>query len=63
MWQDPIVEEVRAAREAYAKRFGGDWKAMYEDLKRREAESGRELVSLAPKPTVAAGAGLDRTSR
>lgn len=56
MWEDPIVEEVRAAREAYAKTFGGDWQAMYEDLKCREAESTGELVSLAPKPAVAAAA-------
>jgi hypothetical protein len=45
MWQDPIVEEVRAAREAYAKRFGDSWQAMYEDLKRQEAQSGRTLSS------------------
>jgi hypothetical protein len=60
MWQDPIVEEVRAAREAYAKRFGGDWKAMFEDLKRQGAKSGRTLVSLVPKPVVTATAKSKR---
>jgi len=50
MIRDPIVDEVRAAREAYAKRFNYDLKLMFEDLQRRQRESGRKLVSFAPKP-------------
>ena len=41
MWRDPIVEEVRAAREAYAKRFNYDLDAIYRDLKEQEKKSGR----------------------
>lgn len=50
MIRDPIVDEVRAAREAYARRFNFDLKLMFEDLQRRQQESGRKLVSFAPKP-------------
>jgi len=38
-WHDPIVEEVRAAREAYAAQFDYDLKRMFEDLKSKEARS------------------------
>ena len=49
MWQDPIVEEVRAIRDAYAKRFDYDLNAIYRDLKEQELKSGWKLVSLQPK--------------
>jgi hypothetical protein len=49
MWQDPVVEEVRAIRDAYAKQFNYDIEAIYRDLKAQEAQSGREVVSLPPK--------------
>jgi hypothetical protein len=38
-WQDPIVEEVRRARDAYAKRFNYDLDAIYRDLKAKERQS------------------------
>lgn len=44
-WSDPIVEEVRRTREAYAARFHFDLRAIYRDLKEQEKRSGRELVS------------------
>jgi hypothetical protein len=47
--RDPIVEEVRRARDAYAKQFNYDLDAICEDLKRREKASGRPAVSLPPK--------------
>jgi hypothetical protein len=47
--KDPIVEEVRRAREAHAKQFNYDLDAIVEDLKRREKESGVPTVSLPPK--------------
>ncbi|MCB0200249.1 MAG: hypothetical protein KDI03_09285 [Anaerolineae bacterium] len=50
MWTDPIVEEIRQAREAYAKQFNYDLDAIFEDLKRLERESGREVVSFPPRP-------------
>ncbi len=49
MWKDEIVEEVRKAREEYAAKFNHDIDAIYKDIKRREAESGREFVSFPPK--------------
>jgi hypothetical protein len=41
MTNDPIVEEVRKAREAYAAQFGFDLDAMVTDLQRRTEESRR----------------------
>jgi hypothetical protein len=49
MVRDPIVEEVRAIRDAYAKEHHYDVKAIVSALQREEAESGLKLVSLAPK--------------
>ena len=49
MWKDEIVEEVRKAREEYAAKFDHDIDAIYKDIKRREAESGREFVWSPPK--------------
>ncbi len=43
-WEDPIVEEVRKARDAYAKRFNYDLDAIYRDLKEKERKSGRVVV-------------------
>ena len=44
MYEDPIVEELRAFRRGHVKKFGGDPQAIYEDLKRQEVESGRAFV-------------------
>ena len=53
-WQDPIVAEVRAIREAYAARFNYDLQAIYRDLKAQERQSGWQTVSLpAAEPVVA----------
>ena len=43
-WSDPIVDEVRRVREAYAARFNYDLQAMYRDLKEKEQRSGRKIV-------------------
>ena len=47
--KDPIVEEVRRARETHAKQFNYDLDAICKDLKKREETSGHPAVSLAPK--------------
>jgi len=47
--KDPIVEEVRRAREAHAKQFNYDLDAIVDDLKKREKESGVPTVSLPPR--------------
>jgi hypothetical protein len=49
MWEDPIVEEVRKAREAHAAQFNYDLQAIYQDLKEQEKKSGRTFVSYPPK--------------
>lgn len=49
MQPDPIVEEVRAAREAYGRRFGFDFRAICRDLQEQERASGRALVSFPPR--------------
>lgn len=46
LWRDPIVEEVRQARRAHAKKFGNDLAAIAEDLKRHEQGRDRKVVSL-----------------
>ena len=49
-WQDPIVEEVRAIREAYAAQFNYDLQAIYHDLKAQERQYGWQTVSFPPRP-------------
>ncbi len=49
MWQDPIVAEVRQARETHAAQFNFDLQAIYHALKEREEQSQRQKVSFAPK--------------
>lgn len=46
--KDEIVEEVRAAREAYAARFNYDLAEMYKDLKAKEQAHNRNLAPLQP---------------
>jgi len=49
MWQDEIVEEIHRIREEYAKSFNYDLDAIFADLQKKQAESGREVVRLSPK--------------
>lgn len=41
MIDDPIVDEIRQIRRAYAERFNLDLHAICEDLRRQERESNR----------------------
>ena len=50
-WSDPIVDEVRRVRDAYAARFNYDLRAIYRDLKEQEKRSGRKVVSYAESST------------
>jgi hypothetical protein len=52
MWQDPIVAETRALREQYASRFGHDGRAIFEDILRRQAASGRQLATFPPRKPI-----------
>jgi hypothetical protein len=52
MWRDEIVEEIHRIREEYAKSFNYDLNAIFEDLRRKEAKSGKEVVNLSRKPSL-----------
>jgi hypothetical protein len=41
---DPIVDEVRRVRDAHAARFNYDLDAIFQDIKRREKESGLVFI-------------------
>jgi hypothetical protein len=49
MQLDPIVEEVRKARDEYAKRFNYDLDAICRDLQEKQRLSHRKVLSLPPK--------------
>ncbi len=51
MARDPIVEEIRAIREAFAEEHGYDVRAIVDALQRGEADSARRPVSLQAKRT------------
>lgn len=50
--RDPIVEEIRKVREAYAARFNHDLDAMYEDIRKQEELSGRTFIRLPPRKAI-----------
>lgn len=50
MFKDPIVEEVRTARQKHAAQFNYDLRKIAEDLRAKEQQSGRKVVSFPPKP-------------
>jgi hypothetical protein len=52
MAKDPIIEEIRANRDEFAKEHGYDVKAIVAALQREEAESGLQVISLPPKRLV-----------
>jgi hypothetical protein len=57
---DPILAEIRQVREAFANKFSGDVRAMMNDIRRRQGQSGHPVVSRPPKridqaPVAAAG--------
>ena len=53
MTRDPIVDEVRQFRDAYAKRFRYDLEAICRDIRAKQTQSGRKVVSLPPRPVQA----------
>ena len=48
--RDPIVEQVRKAREAYAAQFDHDLNRIVADLKRRQDQGEFQVVRRAPRP-------------
>jgi len=53
MTRDPIVDEVRQFRDAHAKHFQYDLEAIYRDIRAKQTQSGRQVVSLPPRPVQA----------
>jgi hypothetical protein len=49
MWNDPIVEEVRKARDAHAAKYNYNLEAIFKALKEEEIKSGHKFVKLPPK--------------
>ena len=49
MYQDEIVEEIHRIRQEYSRSFNHDLKAIFADLQKQQAESGREVVDLSRK--------------
>ncbi len=49
MDSDPIVDEIRAIREAIAEEHGNDLKTIVAAFQRQDAESGIKGVSFPPK--------------
>lgn len=49
MQLDTIVEEVRQARDAYAKKFNYDLDAICRDLQEKQRLSNKKVISLPPK--------------
>ncbi|MCP9493118.1 MAG: hypothetical protein MSG64_01550 [Pyrinomonadaceae bacterium MAG19_C2-C3] len=45
MWKDKIVEDIHRIREEYAASFNHDLNLIYEDIKQKEREGGREVIS------------------
>jgi hypothetical protein len=48
-WKDEIVEEVRKVREEHAAKFNYDISAICADIRRKQKESGRKIVTSLKK--------------
>ena len=59
-WSDPIVDEVRRARDAYAARFNYDLRAIFRDLKEQENRSSRKLASYVQDAPAEPNQRMDR---
>ena len=57
MNDDPIVDEVRKARDEYAQRFDYDLDAICRDLQKKQEQPGRQVVSFPPKRPAATAGG------
>jgi hypothetical protein len=58
MWEDPIVADIHRTREMLAAEFGFDVRAIFGDLRKRQAALGGRLVS--PKKRAEPTARRDR---
>jgi hypothetical protein len=51
MYEDPIVDEVRKKKERLAEKHNFDVRAIFEDLRKRQATLGKKLVQGKSKGT------------
>ncbi|MEH2200273.1 hypothetical protein [Nostoc sp.] len=51
MWKDEILEEIYRIREEHAKAFNYDLQAICDDLRQKQAASGRQIISQPLKQT------------
>jgi len=49
MWKDIIIEEIRKYRNEYAKQFNYNLHAICQDIRKKQGQDGRKVVSLSPK--------------
>ena len=47
MYEDAIVEEIHRIREEYSRSFNHDLRALFADLQKQQAKSGRKIVNLS----------------
>jgi hypothetical protein len=45
MWKDEVLEEIYTIREEHAKTFNYDLQAICDDLRKKQADSGRQIIS------------------
>jgi hypothetical protein len=45
MWKDEVLEEIYRIREEHAKTFNYDLQAICDDLRQKQAASGRQIIS------------------
>lgn len=50
MWKNEILEDIYKTREEYAKSFNYDLQAIVDDLRKKQAASGRQIISTPLKP-------------
>ena len=50
MWKDLVIEGIRKHRDEYAKEFNYDLHAICQDIRCKQGQDGRRVVSLPPKP-------------
>jgi hypothetical protein len=56
MWKDEVLEEIYKIREEYAKSLNYDFQAIFDDLRKKQATSGRKIISMPLKqPSLAQG--------
>jgi hypothetical protein len=51
IWNDEIVDEIRRARNEHAEKFKYDISAICADIRQKQKESGRKIVSLEKTDT------------